>query len=376
MHVQMITPTAIDWDRDGDVDLVCGDEDGRVALVEHTGTFEDGVPIFRQPAYFRQVADALKFGALVTPVSVDWDNDGDEDLVCGNTSGNIGLIENLDGGNPPKWANPVLLEAGGETIHIQAGPNGSIQGPCEAKWGYTVLNVADWDHDGLLDLIVNSIWGKVVWFRNTGSKSQPKLAPARAVTVAWSGTPPKPSWNWWDPAPTELVTQWRTTPCVVDWNEDGLNDLVMLDHEGYLAFYQRERRQGDLVLLPGNRIFRGGTFDNKQTRGGASSGGLLRLNSGEAGRSGRRKLCLADWDGDGDLDLLVNSVNISLLRNTGTRDGMTYFQDEGPLGERRLAGHTTCPTVVDWNDDGIPDLLAGAEDGHFYYLPNPRAAKQ
>ena len=32
MHVQMITPTAIDWDGDGDVDLVCGDEDGRVAL--------------------------------------------------------------------------------------------------------------------------------------------------------------------------------------------------------------------------------------------------------------------------------------------------------------------------------------------------------
>ena len=61
------------------------------------------------------------------------------------------------------------LEAGGETIHIQAGPNGSIQGPCEAKWGYTVLNVADWDHDGLLDLIVNNIWGKIVWFKNTGS---------------------------------------------------------------------------------------------------------------------------------------------------------------------------------------------------------------
>ena len=33
-----------------------------------------------------------------------------------------------------------------------AGPNGSIQGPCEAKWGYTTLSVADWDADGDQDL--------------------------------------------------------------------------------------------------------------------------------------------------------------------------------------------------------------------------------
>ena len=36
MDLQMITPTAIDWDRDGDIDLVVGDEDGRVAFVENT----------------------------------------------------------------------------------------------------------------------------------------------------------------------------------------------------------------------------------------------------------------------------------------------------------------------------------------------------
>src|SRR5690606_24292769 len=33
-------------------------------------------------------------------------------------------------------------------------------------------------------------------------------------------------------------------------------------------------------------------------------------------------------------------------------------------------GHTTSPTIVDWNEDGVPDLLLGAEDGHFYYLEN------
>ncbi|MHC4743828.1 MAG: FG-GAP repeat domain-containing protein, partial [Planctomycetota bacterium] len=111
MDLQMITPTAIDWDGDGDTDLICGDEDGRVAFIENTGKVAGGIPQFLPPEYFQQEAHEVKFGALVTPVSADWDGDGDEDLVCGNTAGYIGFIENLDGGNPPKWAAPVRLEA-------------------------------------------------------------------------------------------------------------------------------------------------------------------------------------------------------------------------------------------------------------------------
>jgi hypothetical protein len=43
----------------------------------------------------------------------------------------------------------------------------------------------------------------------------------------------------------------------------------------------------------------------------------------------------------------------------------------GMVDNRILAGHTTSPTVVDWNKDGIPDLLVGAEDGFLYYMRNP-----
>ncbi len=360
MDLQMIVPTAIDWDGDGDVDLIVGDEDGRVALVEHTGRVIDGVPEFLPPEYFRQQAEFVKFGALVTPVSVDWDDDGDEDLICGNSAGYIAWIENLDGGNPPTWAEPKLLSAGDEAIRIQAGSNGSIQGPCEAKWGYTTLSVADWDHDGLRDLIVNSIWGQVIWYRNIGTHGAPKLAAAQPIVVDWpkDSAVPKPAWNWWNPQNNELSTQWRTTPVVMDLDLDGLNDLVMLDHEGYLAFFRRKREGGELKLAPGARIFRD------------ASGELLQLNAAEAGRSGRRKFCFADWDGDGRLDLLVNSTNVNFFRNVSTSEQPWMFHDEGPIDETRLAGHTTSPTVVDWNRDGRPDLLIGAEDGHLYYRPN------
>jgi hypothetical protein len=38
-----------------------------------------------------------------------------------------------------------------------AGPNGLVQGPDEAKWGYTNISVADWDLDGRLGILVNDV---------------------------------------------------------------------------------------------------------------------------------------------------------------------------------------------------------------------------
>ena len=37
------------------------------------------------------------------------------------------------------------------------------------------------------------------------------------------------------------------------------------------------------------------------------------------------------------------------------------------------SGEAVSPAVVDWNGDGVPDFVGGAEDGHLYYLRNPRS---
>jgi hypothetical protein len=377
MDLEMIVPVAVDWDGDGHVDLIVGQEDGRVALLENTGKVADGMPQFLPPRFFQQQAADVKFGVLVTPVGFDWDGDGHEDILCGNSAGYLGFIKNL-GGTPLKWAAPQELQVDGRVIRIMAGPNGSIQGPAEGKWGYTTLSVADWDRDGLPDLIVNSIWGKVIWYRNVGTRTQPKLAAAQPIEVDWPGPSPKPAWNWWNPAGKELATQWRTTPVVFDLNGDGLKDLVMLDHEGFLVFFERTRRGNQLSLLPGKRVLigeNGSVFDSNH-RCLSKAAGPLRLNEGVAGKSGRRKLCLADWDGDGKPDLLVNSRNVNFLKNVSTKPGEILFRDMGPLDSLGLAGHDTSPTVVHWDEDGIADLLVGAEDGHLYFKRNPRHAER
>jgi hypothetical protein len=360
MDLQMIIPVAFDWDKDGDMDLICGDEDGRVAFIELKGIDEEGIPLFEEPVYFQQQAQDVKFGALATPYGVDWDNDGDEDIICGNTAGYIGFFENLGGGENPKWDRVKLLKAEGRIIRIQAGPNGSIQGPAEAKWGYTTQTVADWDHDGLLDIVVNSIWGKIIWYRNIGVLGKPLLDGARPINVAWQGKTPKPEWNWWDPVDQELVSHWRTTPVAVDWNRDGLTDLVMLDHEGQLAFFERAKEKGGVVLLPGKQIF----VDE--------AGQPINLIRGPAGKSGRRKLEITDWDGDGMQDILFNGENADFYRNLGERDGKVMLKNRGTMDARKVSGHTSSPTLVDWDGNGVPDLLVGSEDGRLYYKKNPR----
>lgn len=374
MDLEMIVPVAIDWNKDGFTDLIVGEEDGRVSFLKNTGAVENNMPVFADPEFFQQKPGYLKFGALVTPFSVDWDGDGDEDIIAGNTAGYIGFIENLSGGISPKWAKPEYLKADDEVIRIMAGENGSIQGPCEAKWGYTTLSVADWNGDGLLDVLVNSIWGEILWYENIGTKTAPRLTIAKPIQVDWKGgQTPKPDWFWWDPEPGTLATQWRTTPYAIDWNEDGLMDLVMMDHEGYLCLFERKEINGDLILEPGSRIFYDDKYSayNQKNEVMDSTAGVLQFNRRLHGGSGRRKFAITDWNGDGRKDLIVNSfLNVDLMLNTGQNDGSIIISNQGKMAERDLVGHTTSPTVVDWDNNGIPDLLIGAEDGLFYYMEN------
>ena len=191
MDLCMIAPVACDFNKDGHLDLVVAQEDGRVALLENTGQVLEGMPQFLPPRFFRQQAADVKFGALSSPSAVDLDGDGLEDLVVGNSAGYIGFVKNL-GGTPTRWAAPVYLAAGGQTIHIQAGYNGDCQGPSETKWGYVDVCAADWDLDGLPDTSCAATCGA----RSIGTatsapgpnRNLPSLRPWR-----WSGVVRRPS---------------------------------------------------------------------------------------------------------------------------------------------------------------------------------------
>ena len=358
MELQMITPTAFDWDQDGDLDLIVGDEDGRVALVENLTPSDQSnagrTPQFANPIYFQQEADTLKFGALATPFAFDWDHDGDEDILCGNTAGHIGWFEHLGktASGEPIWSAPKNLyhlktkngktdNQSREPFRILAGTNGSIQGPCEAKWGYTTLSVADLNTDGIPEIIHNSIWSRIGILQQHGLD-------LIDVPSEFGPAEQGPSWYWWNAHEPDALTQWRTTPFAIDFDRDDSVDLVALDQEGFLTL----RKQGQAAV----RIFH--DEDEKP----------IRLNSKTAGGSGRVKLSVADWDNDGRLDIIVNSENALWYRNCESRGSKIILKKVGNLAKRNVAGHTSSPAVCDFDKDGNLDLLVGAENGRIYHI--------
>lgn len=352
-----IHTTAIDWNKDGHVDIIAGEESGRMSFLKNTGKIRDGVPQFLPPRFFQQEAKYVDFGALAAPRVFDWDGDGLEDILSGNEMGYIGFIRNL-GGDTPSWDAPKLLDVDGIPIRIiqsEALPNTEVP-----YWGYTTIDVGNWDEDELPDILVNDHNGNVVYLKNVGTRKEPKLSHPQPVEVEWQGKPQKPPWTPGTSSGDELLAPWRTSPFIMDFNMDGLNDLVMLDYQGYLAVYPRTKIADKLVLGHPERNF---VFP---------SGEPILLNQLTGSSSGRLKISFADWDGDGLEDLIVSSKPaVDWMKNMGMNEGKMVLQYMGRVASRTLMGHTDGPVVADWNKDGILDLLVGTETGVFYYWERP-----
>lgn len=344
---------AVDLDQDGYVDLVAGDEEGKVSYLKNTGKVMNGIPEFLPPRFLQQEAKYVDLGALVAPRIFDWNGDGLDDILAGNGIGNIVYVQNL-GGEVPMWAAPELLQADGTAIRIipdRSNPKTSVP-----HWGYTTIDVGDWDHDELPDILVNDHNGNVVWLKNIGSRDAPVLAASQPVEVNWEDKPQRPAWTPGFANGDELLAPWRTSPFIMDFDGDGLNDLVMMDYEGYLVVYMRYQENGKLGLKHPCRNF---VFPD---------GAPILLNQLKNKSSGRLKITFSDWDGDGKKDLIFASKPaVDWMKNLGVKDGKIVLQYMGRMVSRTLMGHTDGPVVTDFNQDQIPDLLVGTETGELYY---------
>jgi hypothetical protein len=247
------TPQLVDLDRDGRTDIISGSWPGEIYFFRRQS---DGTFAAAEKLKDRHGKE-IRVGSASAAFAVDWYGNGTMDLVIGNMLGEVYVIPNEGKGKELTFGTPRRLEAAGTPIKVS---------------GDAAPVVADWDGDGLLDLIVGTDEGNVVWYRNVGTRNAPKLEAARTLVakspVGWGGDDRRGPQDW----------GLRVKPCVVDWSGKGRLDLLVGDFCGGFnakpsqteAEKAEERKAND--KLPALRAKWAETFKQYQQAGNEAPG--------------------------------------------------------------------------------------------------------
>lgn len=333
----------------------------------------------------------------------DINNDGKIDIVISGNPGVVFWLENTEEGLVER---PPLLKRGGD-VKVE-----TLSVPC----------LADIDNDGYMELIAGDSSGFLWYFDNLNDETNKYIFKAGKQMKAdgkeihhqagYSGSIQGPAEKRWG----------YLNPLLVDWDGDGLIDIITNDITGRIKWYRNIGTKDNPVLAEAKALMcddkefvaawrsRPAMWDDntiiainvdgfaqffKKDRNDlliVHEGKLLRYLDGGAvkccgpgGHLGRTVLFACDWDGDGVLDIvggthrdLTRHVNaffprkatVFWLKNVGTnsepmfeRPRLITLKDGSPID---FVCHKCAPWCIDMDGDGKPDLVLGAEDGKVY----------
>jgi hypothetical protein len=151
----------------------------------------------------------INAGSASTVFATDWRGTGKLDLLVGCIDGFVWLVPNEGTRHKPAFGKPVKLSAAGKEIRVAHGDSHPV--------------AADWDGTGKPGLVVGCGDGSVLWFRNGGTRTEPKLA--AAVTLVPAAPESRPDTK----EPRGPVRGTRAKVWVGDWDGDGRLDLLVGD---------------------------------------------------------------------------------------------------------------------------------------------------
>ena len=195
----------MDWDEDGLNDLIVGENNGKVRYFRNIGTVED--PELTFESYLQANGADIDCGSYSVPCVNDWNEDGNKDLLIGDTGGQFFLFINYGTNSEPRFSQYSMIQ-------LASGSNADVgyrSGPV----------VADLNEDGLKDLISGDMTGKIYFFPNSGTNAAPVFTQMIALqngsnVITASGTA-------------------RVT--ALDWDADGHLDLIAGGYDAKLRLY-------------------------------------------------------------------------------------------------------------------------------------------